>query len=81
MGDTTDVVLGDAVRPVRVVGEVSLSAPMAGATIVLLDAGTAATTYAPDGLVPSVALYAADGVSPRRCATPSRPRSPRAPRR
>ncbi|WP_342779595.1 FtsX-like permease family protein [Cellulosimicrobium sp. TH-20] len=64
VGGTTDVVLGDAVRPVRVVGEVSLSAPMAGATIVLLDAGTAAATYAPDGLVPSVALYAADDVSP-----------------
>lgn len=64
VGDTTDVVLGDEVRPVRVVGELSLSAPMAGATIVLLDAGTAAATYAPDGLVPSVALYAADGVSP-----------------
>uniref|UniRef100_UPI00209B2111 FtsX-like permease family protein n=1 Tax=Cellulosimicrobium cellulans TaxID=1710 RepID=UPI00209B2111 len=65
VGDRTDVVLGDDVLRVDVVGEVSLSAPMAGATIVLLDPVTAAATYAPDGLVPTVAVHAADGTSPQ----------------
>ncbi|MFC8922438.1 ABC transporter permease [Cellulosimicrobium sp. NPDC057127] len=65
VGDRTDVVLGDDVRPVDVVGEVSLSAPMAGATMVLLDQATASAAYAPDGLVPTVAVHAADGTSPQ----------------
>ncbi|NTW40010.1 MAG: FtsX-like permease family protein [Cellulomonadaceae bacterium] len=63
VGDTTNVVLGGAVTPVEVVGEVSFGAPTAGATIVFIDQGTATALFAPDGAANQIAVFAADGVS------------------
>ncbi|ACQ78720.1 protein of unknown function DUF214 [Beutenbergia cavernae DSM 12333] len=63
VGDATQVVLGDSVREVTVVGEASLGTPAAGATLTFLDLDTATAAYAPEGLVGSVAIYAEDGVA------------------
>ena len=63
LGDVTTVVLAGEVRQVQVVGEVSAGAPMAGATITFLDPQTAAATYAADGTVAQIAVYAEDGVA------------------
>ena len=63
VGDRTQVVLAGKIRDVEVVGEVSVGAPMAGATITFLDVATATALYAPDGLVPTIAVYAEPGVS------------------
>ncbi len=62
VGDRTRVVLGGAVTDVEVVGEVSAGGPLAGATLVFLDRDTGVATYAPDGTVATVAVYAQDGV-------------------
>ena len=62
VGDRTKVVLAGKVRSVQVVGDVSIGAPMAGATIVFLDAATANAIYAPDGQVPTISVYANPGV-------------------
>jgi len=64
IGDTTHMVLLGEVSEVTVVGEAFFSAPMAGATIVLLDEATATAAYAPTGTVPTISLYAAAGVTP-----------------
>uniref|UniRef100_UPI00165EA111 FtsX-like permease family protein n=1 Tax=Actinotalea sp. JY-7885 TaxID=2758576 RepID=UPI00165EA111 len=64
VGDETSVVLGGEVVPVEVVGELRLGAPVAGATIVVLDAATATSVYAPDGRIGSVAVYAEPDVAP-----------------
>ena len=63
--DRTTVVVAGSVRAVVVVGEVDFGAPLAGATIVFLDAGTARDAYAPDGLVQSITVYTDPGVSAR----------------
>ncbi|MGV8978200.1 MAG: ABC transporter permease [Cellulomonas sp.] len=63
VGDLTTVVLSGQVRQVRVVADVSIGAPMAGATITFLDVATATAAYAPDGLVPTISVYAKPGVS------------------
>lgn len=63
VGDRTTAVIAGTVTPVVVVGEVDLGAPSAGATLVFIDAGTARDVYAPDGRVPTIAVYAEDGVA------------------
>ncbi len=63
VGARTKVVLGGQVRAVRVVAELSLGAPMAGATIVYLDVPTATAAYAADGKVFSIAVYGDQGLS------------------
>ncbi|RYV52949.1 ABC transporter permease [Pengzhenrongella frigida] len=63
VGDLTQVVLGGEVRDVTVVADVSMGAPMAGATIVFLDVPTATAVFAADGQVPMISVYAAPGVS------------------
>ena len=63
VGDRTRVVLAGSVHDVQVVGEISMGTPMAGATIVFLDVATATTTYAPQGLVSTITVYATPGVS------------------
>jgi putative ABC transport system permease protein len=57
VGDRTTVVVGGEMQTATVVGEVSMGAPMAGATISFLDVATATTAYAPDGLVPTISVY------------------------
>ena len=58
VGDRTKAVVAGVIQDVRVVGEVSLGAPMAGATIVFLDTATATAAYAPDGMVSTISVYA-----------------------
>lgn len=62
VGDTATAILGGALTEVTVVGEVEFGAPVAGATILFLDVGTATQAYASDGTVATVAVYAEDGV-------------------
>jgi putative ABC transport system permease protein len=62
VGDDTTVVLSGAVHTVTVVGEVSVGAPMAGATIVYLDVATSTAAFAADGMVASIDVFADDGV-------------------
>ena len=62
VGDHTKAVVAGVIQDVNVVGEVSLGAPMAGATIVYLDAATATAAYSPDGQVPTISVYATPGV-------------------
>ncbi len=62
IGDTTSIVLG-GVTQVRVVGEASFGTASAGARFVLLDRETAVAAFAPDGGVPSFAVYGQDGVA------------------
>jgi len=63
VGARTKVVLGGQVRNVQVVAELSLGAPMAGATIVYLDVPTATAAYAADGKVFTIAVYADQGLN------------------
>jgi putative ABC transport system permease protein len=63
VGDRTKVVLAGRVRNVQVVGDLSIGAPVAGATVVFLDVATAGAIYAPDGQVPTISVYATPGVS------------------
>ncbi|MBC7551709.1 MAG: ABC transporter permease, partial [Cellulomonas sp.] len=62
VGDPTKAVVAGVIQDVHVVGEVSLGAPMAGATIVYLDVATATAAYSPDGLVSTISVYANPGV-------------------
>ena len=62
VGDRTKAVVAGVIQEVRVVGEVSLGAPMAGATIVFLDVATATAAYSPDGMVSTISVYATPGV-------------------
>lgn len=64
VGDTTQVVLGGEVADAEVVGEFDMGAPMAGATLVVVDPGTGYALFAPGGLVADIAVYAADGTTP-----------------
>ena len=63
VGDDTKAVIAGVIQDVRVVGEVSLGGPMAGATIVYLDVATATAAYSPDALVPTISVYAKPGVT------------------
>ncbi|WP_447924642.1 ABC transporter permease [Georgenia muralis] len=63
IGDTTQVIVGSGgLTDVTVVGEVTYGNPMAGTTLVLVDPATGEEAFAPGGEVPSVAVFAADGV-------------------
>jgi putative ABC transport system permease protein len=64
VGDTTQVVLGGEVADAEVVGRFDMGAPMAGATLVVVDPGTGYALFAPGGLVADIAVYAADGTTP-----------------
>ncbi len=63
VGDTTTAVIAGQVTPVRIVGRVDMGGPMAGATIVLVDADTGYALFAPDGGVNDIAVYAQDGTT------------------
>jgi len=63
IGDSTTVVVQGKLHTVKVVGDLSLGAPMAGATIVFLDVATATAAFAPDGKVATITVYADPGVS------------------
>ena len=63
IGDRTTVVVQGELRPVKVVGDLSLGAPMAGATLVFFDVATATAAYAPDGRVSTITVYTDPGVS------------------
>src|SRR5215470_3312205 len=64
IGDRTGALIGGQPREVTVVGEAKFDAPLAGATIVLVDEPTALAAFAPDGTVQSFSLNAQPGVSP-----------------
>ncbi|KAE8764608.1 ABC transporter permease [Georgenia thermotolerans] len=62
VGDTTQVLVGNGpLRPVTVVGEVTYGNPMVGTTLVLVDPATGQAAFAPQGLVPQVAIFADPG--------------------
>lgn len=63
VGDRTKIVLAGQVRAVRVVADMSMGAPMAGATITFLDVATATAAYASDGQVSTIAVYAKPGIA------------------
>ena len=63
VGRHTSALIGNQPRPVTITGEVTFDAPLAGATIVLVDEETARQAFAPDGTVPSFSLTAAPGSS------------------
>jgi putative ABC transport system permease protein len=62
VGDTTSILVAGELRTVHVVGEVGSDTPFAGATISFLDPLTAVADFAPDGVVPTIAVFAEDGV-------------------
>ncbi|WP_217616589.1 ABC transporter permease [Cellulomonas sp. GbtcB1] len=64
VGDTTQVVLGGQLSDAEVVGRFDMGAPMAGATLVVVDPGTGYALFAPDGDVADIAVYADDGTTP-----------------
>jgi putative ABC transport system permease protein len=63
VGDKARALIGGQPREVTIVGERKFDAPIAGATIVLVDEQTARTVFAPDGTVQSFSVNAASGVS------------------
>lgn len=63
LGDRTRLVVGGAIRPVTVVGELGVGAALAGATVVFLDPATAQAAFAPDGDVARIAVNGDDGVT------------------
>ncbi|WP_029068174.1 ABC transporter permease [Jonesia quinghaiensis] len=60
IGDETTVIVAGQIREVTVTGLVTFDASLAGASLVLLDGQTAMDTFAPDGMVSTIAVYAAD---------------------
>lgn len=76
VGDTTQVVLGGEVADAEVVGRFDMRAPMAGATLVVVDPGTGYALFAPGGLVADIAVYAADGTTPDELVAALRPLVP-----
>ena len=65
VGDRTSVVIGGELRDVTVVGEISMGAPMAGATITFVDVPTATAAYAPDGQVSTITVLGDPGIPER----------------
>jgi putative ABC transport system permease protein len=63
VGDTTQALVGQTPERVTITGEVKFDAPLAGATIVVLDERSAQQAFAPDGKVQSFTLTADSGVS------------------
>jgi len=62
IGDRTQVVIGaGALTDVTVVGEVTYGNPMVGTTLVLVDPATGEAAFAPDGRVPSIAVFLKHG--------------------
>lgn len=57
-GDETTVVLGGEPTPVTVSGVFGIEAAAAGAVLVGIDGETAREVYAPDGMVPQLAVWA-----------------------
>jgi len=68
VGDATRLVVGGEVEDVDVVGEVGFPGA-SGAILVAVDPTTAVATFAPDGTVPSIAVYAAEGTTPDELAS------------
>jgi putative ABC transport system permease protein len=64
VGDRTKAVVGSETRKVRITGEVHFGA-LFGATAVLVDRATARRAFAPDGMVRSISVTAAPGVTQR----------------
>ena len=63
VGDQTHLVIGGEVWDVQVVGVLEPDAPLAGATIVLIDPEVAREVFNFDGRTSGIAVYAAEGVS------------------
>ncbi|NEB06893.1 ABC transporter permease, partial [Streptomyces sp. SID13726] len=57
-GDATTVVLGGESTPVTVSGVFGIEAAAAGAVLVGIDGETARDVFAPDGMVPQLAVWA-----------------------
>lgn len=64
VGDRTHLVMLGQVSEVTVVGEADFDAPMAGATIVLMDYDTVRAAFASTGTASTISVYAQPGVSP-----------------
>ena len=64
LGDSTSAIIGGDLREVTVVGEVGFDTAAAGAVLTFLDWDTARESYAADGLISSITVFAADGVGP-----------------
>lgn len=64
VGDTTQVLVGQSPTDVTVVGDVTFDASMAGAILVIFDQDTAASLYAPDGMVNTIWVKADPGTDP-----------------
>ncbi|ROS76609.1 ABC transporter permease [Cellulomonas sp. PhB143] len=75
-GARTQVVLGDEPRDVVVSGTFAIEASPAGAILVGVDERTALDTFAPDGLVPSVSVYADPGTSQQQLVAALAPTLP-----
>jgi len=67
-GDQTTVVLAGAPQPVTVAGIFAIEAAAAGSILVGLDPATALATYAPDGTVPTISVYASGDVPEQELA-------------
>ncbi len=76
IGDTTKVVLLGEVTDVTVVGSTDFNAPMAGATIILMDPATVEAAFAPSGLAETLAVYAQEGVSEQQLVERIAPLAP-----
>ncbi len=76
VGDRTHLVVLGKATEVTVVGEADFSAPMAGATIVLLDEATMRADFAPTGSVTSFSVYALPGVSQAQLVQRLQPAAP-----
>jgi putative ABC transport system permease protein len=63
VGDSTQALVGQTPRQVKITGEVKFDAGLAGATIVLVDEKTAQQEFAPDGRVPSFTVTGSPGLS------------------
>lgn len=65
IGDDTQVVIGaGSLTDVTVVGEVTYGNPMVGTTLVLVDAATGESAFAPNGEVPSIAVFLEEDADP-----------------
>ena len=63
VGDTTQALIGQTPRSVKITGEVKFEAGLAGATIVVLDEKSAQQAFAPDGRVQSFTVTGTPGLS------------------
>jgi putative ABC transport system permease protein len=63
VGDTTQALVGQSPRQVKITGEVKFDAGLAGATIVLVDEKTAQQEFAPDGNGASFTVTGSPGLS------------------